>query len=102
MFMKLKIKELREEYGLTQRELAEKINNVQRNVSNWEKGASEPDCDTILQIAELFGVSLDELFGRQENYVPQTEEYRSLSILIHRLNKEQAEALKSFLKAMSD
>ncbi len=46
--MKLKIRELREEYQLTQKELAQKISNVQRNVSNWENGTSEPDCETIL------------------------------------------------------
>lgn len=64
--MKLKIKELREEYQMTQKELAAKLDNVQRNVSNWENGVSEPDCETILKIAELFDISIDELFGREE------------------------------------
>lgn len=68
--MKLRIKELREEYSLTQKELAQKLSNVQRNVSNWENGASEPDCETILKIAELFGVSIDELFGRSFSHEP--------------------------------
>lgn len=64
--LKLKIKELREEYRLTQKELADKIANVQRNVSNWENGTSEPDCETIVKLADLFNVSLDELFGRDK------------------------------------
>lgn len=67
--MKLRIKEYREELQLTQSELAEKINNVQRNVSNWENGVSEPDCQTILMLAELFDISLDELFGREKTDV---------------------------------
>ena len=62
--MKLRIKEYREEMQLTQRELAEKIGNVQRNISNWENGASEPDCETMVRLVELFEISLDELFGR--------------------------------------
>ena len=63
--MKLRIKEYREELQLTQSELAERINNVQRNISNWENGVSEPDCQTILKLAELFDITLDELFGRE-------------------------------------
>ncbi|MBQ7913830.1 MAG: helix-turn-helix transcriptional regulator, partial [Clostridia bacterium] len=63
--MKLRIKELREELQLTQKELAEKIGNVQRNISNWESGASEPDCETILKLSEIFDVTIDELFGRE-------------------------------------
>ena len=41
--MIIRIKELREEFGLTQKELAAKIGNVQRNISHWENGSSEPD-----------------------------------------------------------
>ncbi|MBQ3506632.1 MAG: helix-turn-helix transcriptional regulator [Clostridia bacterium] len=64
--MKLRIKEYREEMQLTQKELAERIGNVQRNISNWENGASEPDCETIVRLAELFEISIDELFGRRD------------------------------------
>ncbi|MBQ8178294.1 MAG: helix-turn-helix transcriptional regulator [Clostridia bacterium] len=66
--MKLKIKEYREELQLTQKELAEKINNSQRNISNWESGASEPDCETIIKLAEIFDISIDQLFGREPQY----------------------------------
>ncbi len=95
--MQLKIKELREEYGITQYELAEKIGNAQRNISNWEKGVSEPDCETILKLADIFKISLDELFGRNENYTHQADIDRSLISLIRRLNKEQIAGLKAFL-----
>ncbi len=95
--MKLKIKELREEFIMTQKELAQKIGNEQRNVSNWENGTSEPDCETILKIAQVFDVSIDELFGK-ETYCSQTNyEKNSLHTLLSRLNKRQLEALKSFL-----
>lgn len=97
--MKLKIRELREEYQLTQKELAQKLGNVQRNVSNWESGASEPDCETILKLAEIFKVSIDELFGRSDSeYVGvQDREETTLFTLIRRLDEAQAEALKNFL-----
>lgn len=59
----MKIKELREEHRLTQRELAEKIGNSQRNVSNWENGTSEPDIETLVRLCRVFGVTLEELVG---------------------------------------
>ncbi len=95
--MKLKIKELREEFMMTQKELAQKIGNEQRNISNWENGASEPDCETILKIAQVFDVSLDELFGKESNYAQTNYEKDSLHTLLSKLSKKQLEALKSFL-----
>jgi len=99
--MKLRIKELREEMRWTQKELAERISNVQRNISNWESGASEPDCETILKLAELFDVSIDELFGRE--YSPRaasdTDDITELYRMIRRLTPEQAAAMKSLLSA---
>lgn len=96
--MKLRIRELREECGMTQKELAEKISNVQRNVSNWENGTSEPDCETILRLAELFDVSIDELFGRDFSS-DNVGERGVLGKLMSELNGEQLSALTKLLVA---
>ncbi len=100
--MIIRIKELREEFGLTQKELAAKIGNVQRNISNWENGSSEPDCETLVRLADVFGVTMDELFGRNEEPergALQSEPYYKL---IKRLNDRQSDALKSFLSAFCE
>ncbi len=100
--MIIRIKELREEFGLTQKELAAKIGNVQRNISNWENGSSEPDCETLVRLADVFGVTMDELFGRNEapdRGALQSEPYYKL---IKRLNDRQSDALKSFLSAFCE
>lgn len=94
--MKLMIKELREEYGMTQTELAKKLNNAQRNVSNWENGTSEPDCETICAIADVFKISIDELFGRN-NLEEQHKVQKTIYSLIKHLSPEIIEALKNFL-----
>ena len=98
--MTLRIKELREEYRFTQKELAEKISNAQRNVSNWEKGISEPDCATILKLAELFNVSLDELFGRDQLQTA-TEMEEPLYRMIARLSKEQKDAVVNLIQSIT-
>lgn len=101
--MLIRIKELREEFQLTQKELADKIGNVQRNISNWENGTSEPDCETLVRLADVYGVTLDELFGRNEEGIADAvkAEYPFYK-LIRRLNEKQIEALKNFLSAFCE
>lgn len=66
----MRLKELREYSNLTQKQLAEKIGNVQRNISNWESGVSEPDLSTVIKLAEFFNVTTDELLGADRSDVP--------------------------------
>lgn len=54
---------LREQRGLTQKELADQLHVVRQTVSKWEKGHSVPDADMVLKLADFFGVSTDELLG---------------------------------------
>ena len=49
--------------GLTQAELAEKINYSDKSVSKWESGNGIPDVCTLMQLAKLYGVTLDALVG---------------------------------------
>lgn len=59
----IRLKELRQERGLNQQELALKINTTQRNISNWENGNSEPDIQMILKMSRFFGVTVDYFIG---------------------------------------
>lgn len=103
--MTLRIKEYREEMRLTQKELAEKIGNVQRNVSNWENGASEPDCETILKLSALFDISIDELFGREYSPLETPSAVgveNTILKQVKRLTDGQKYALLQFLREMND
>jgi len=57
----LKIKTLRDELKLTQKELAEKLNLSFQAISKWENGDSYPDISQLVALAELFNVSIDSL-----------------------------------------
>ena len=46
---------------LSQGDLAEKLNVSRQSVSKWETNTSVPELDKLLQLSELFGVTLDEL-----------------------------------------
>ena len=56
-----KIRELRKRSGLSQEELAERIDVSRQAVSKWELGSATPTADKLVELADLFGVSLDHL-----------------------------------------
>lgn len=60
----------RKHSGLTQAKLAERLNYSDKAVSKWERGESVPDVLTLVQLAELFGITVDELL-RDPNEIPQ-------------------------------
>ncbi|SLM86966.1 helix-turn-helix domain-containing protein [Vagococcus fluvialis] len=56
-----KIKSLRQSNNLTQKELAEKLNVSSQAISNWEREKGYPDIANIIQLSDLFSISLDTL-----------------------------------------
>ena len=98
--MKLKIRELREESQMTQKELAEKLSSAQRNVSNWENGVNEPDLETVVKLCEVFHVGLDELFGYSDG-AEFTASDRLLLAKIKKLSPLQSAALAAFLDTLA-
>lgn len=66
------ITDLRRAAGLTQLELAEKLNYSDKAVSKWERGESLPDVAILKQIADLFHVTMDYLVS-QEHTAPVQE-----------------------------
>ncbi len=51
--------------GMTQQELAEKLNGKRSLICNYERGYSTPDIYTICRLAEIFDISLNELVEYQ-------------------------------------
>ena len=56
-----KISEVRKLHGMTQEELAVKLNVTSQAVSKWENDLSIPDLPTLIELSDLFHISLDEL-----------------------------------------
>lgn len=62
------LKTIRSKKGLTQAELAIRLNVVRQTISKWEKGLSVPDADMLIKIAELFEISVSDLLGAKVEY----------------------------------
>lgn len=50
--------------GLTQKQLADKLNTTNTSVSNWEKGVSNIDIETLFKLCDILNVSLIEIYGK--------------------------------------
>ena len=61
-----KLYELRRAAGLSQEELAERLNVSRQAVSKWENGAAQPELSKLVELSRLYGVSVDELLSLEE------------------------------------
>lgn len=61
-----RIKELRTENGLTQKQLADALNSTQRNISKYELELLDLSTELIIRICKFFGVSADYLLGLED------------------------------------
>ena len=66
------IAQLRKEKGMTQKDLADQMNVTDKAVSKWERNLACPDINSVPHLAEILGVSVDELLNvskqeKQEN-----------------------------------
>ena len=66
-----KIAELRKAHNMTQFELADALGISFQAVSNWERGASMPDISKLPELAEIFGVTIDEVLGKKNPAIVQ-------------------------------
>jgi transcriptional regulator with XRE-family HTH domain len=60
------LKELREQYKFTQKQVAEKLGVVYQTYQSYELGINLPSLENFVKLADLYDVSLDFLLGRKE------------------------------------
>jgi len=69
-----KIKQYRKEQKWTQKELSEKLNVSDKTISSWETGRTYPDLDSLIEVADLFEISLDELIRGDKKMIKTLDE----------------------------
>ncbi len=85
------IKKLRKEKGLSQEELASRLNVVRQTVSKWEQNISVPDSEMLISIAEIFEVSVGVLLGETTETKDTKSELEEISQKLENLNALLAE-----------
>ena len=69
----------RKQAGLSQLELAEKLNYSNKNISKWEKGETTPSVFTLQEIANVYGIKVDDLLNENAEDKQVHEESRRVS-----------------------
>lgn len=95
--------QLRKQKGLSQEELANRLNVSRQTVSKWEVGDSTPDMEKFIAMSDLFDVSLDKLvMGKEdEETSPSTTKSEFVTVISEKVltNKNKKRA-KSILKVV--
>lgn len=83
--LKENIKTLRKSKGLSQEELAIKLNVVRQTISKWEQGLSVPDSEILIKLAEVFNTPVSTLLG--ENIAePKVDDLKAISEKLEIIN----------------
>ena len=69
------IKRLRKQKKISQKELGLHFDVIKQTVSSWERGNSKPSHDIVANMADFFGVSLGEMYGKTDPLIPIEEEW---------------------------
>lgn len=99
-----RIRELRNEKGLTQLELAKLLSLSKSNISKYESGDLEPNVSTFALLSEIFGVSVDYIMGISSVRDPAGTSFSKPSILddLSPEAREKAEEYVEMLKKLDD
>ena len=81
------MKALRKNKGLTQEELANRLNVVRQTVSKWEKGLSVPDAEMLQKIADVLESDVSQLLGAP---IQQNENTDVIAEQLSRINEQLA------------
>lgn len=100
--MKDRLKECRIKSGLTQKYVAYTLGVSMPSVSQWESGVNTPTIENLIQLADLYGASLDYLAGRDGTApAPRAEQYTAAEKKIidnyRSLNKQGQEYIRQQL-----
>lgn len=90
----------RKEKGLTQMQLAEKLNITNRAVSKWETGKSCPDASIMLKLCDILGITVNELLSGER--IPVEDYRKKAEENLIQLQQEKDRAQKDLLRITID
>ena len=96
-----RIRWYRKELGLSQQYIAKKLHLSQGAISQWESGITKPPAEQLPALADLFGISVDELLGRDSQPVQKTNVVdKALIEALTALPPSQLQRVKDFVAGM--
>lgn len=88
------LKAARKAKGMTQEELAMRLNVARQTISKWEKGLSVPDADLLIRLSEKLGIPVNELLGAKMDFAKEDANMADTNMVaeqLSRINEQLAE-----------
>lgn len=95
------IAELRKGKGMTQQELAARLNYSDKAISKWERGESIPDVMILKQIADMFGVTVDYLLSDTHEPIPSFDDAEKKRAESEAARRQHSIRARGFVTGMS-
>lgn len=105
-----RLKDLRKEKGITQKQLADMLKVGRPTIAGYETKGKEPDFDTVVLLADYFGVTVDYMLGRDETRKKPaeidldglSEVQRANFELLKALSPEEAVRVQAYIQGLRD
>ena len=91
-----RIRALRKEHGYSQEQMARKLHLTQGAISQWENGLTVPAADQLMALADVFGITVDELLGREQQETPQPPARDDVAALMADLSPEEQAQVRQY------
>ena len=85
------LKRLRKEKGVSQEELAVKLNVVRQTISKWEKGLSVPDAQLLISLSEILETPVSVLLGETIESKESVSDKNTIAEQLSRINSQLSE-----------
>lgn len=95
-----RLKELREEKGMTQKDIAELLGISDVGLGNYERGVRNPDPDTLKRLSEIFNCSVDYLLGNTNKRKWDTETIAFSSVSVDGLDEEEIAQIRGMIELL--
>ena len=93
----------RKKSGYTQKQLAEKLGVKNTSVSNWESGHNSIDIETLFKACELFGITLNDMYGKYSNTEQDSFSNHEIAVIeAYRAHPNMQEAVDKLLGVEPD
>lgn len=92
----------RKALGMTQKQLAEKLNMSDKSVSKWERGICLPDVSVYMELCEILGISINEFLAGEDIDAENVEKKSEDNIIqVTKDSKKKQKNLKSILAVVT-
>ena len=95
------LKELRNEKGITQEQLAERLYVTGRTISRWETGSNLPDLSLLVELADFYDVDIRELINGERKSENMDKETKDTLVQVAQYAEEEKKMLKKKMLDMS-